>query len=142
MTADLTSFPDVEIALRVVLMDLVGDETHHEEHIGVELPADTGGTLTWLPFLRVTCFGGGDDFFTDLSRVDVDAFDVTRAAARALAEAARQRLLGKPHVGDGWVLDRVRTDTKPHFVPYVDNPPPFRYTAAYSVTARRMVTTP
>jgi hypothetical protein len=132
---DLADFPDVELALLAVLGDLVGGA----DHISVSVLADTGGALAWLPFLRVTCFGGTDDLITDLSRVDVDAFAATRAAAKELAGAARQRLLGKPHVGDGWVLDHVRTDVKPHYVPYVDSPPPYRYTAAYSVTARRPV---
>lgn len=130
---DLAAFPDVEIALRAVLADLVADISH----VGVDVPADPNGTLTWLPFLRIACFGGSDNLITDLSRIDVDAFAATRAASRALAEAARQRLIGKPHIGNGWVLDRVRTDVKPHYVPYVDKPPPHRYTAAYSSTARR-----
>jgi hypothetical protein len=130
---DLAAFPDVEIALRAVLGDLVPAA----DHIGTRVPADPDGTLTWLPFLRVACTGGGDNFVTDLSRVDVDAFAATKGEAAQLAENARQRLLGKPHVGDGFVLDVVHTDTKPHEVGYVDNPPPYRYTAAYALSARR-----
>lgn len=132
---DLPSFPDVELALQELLGDLVAG------NVATRVPADKDGTLTWLPMLRVIVRGGSDDMITDLSRVDVDAFAATKADARSLAEAARQRLIGKPHVGTGFVLDHVRTDTKPHEVPYVDNPPPYRYTAAYSVTARRSFVT-
>lgn len=130
---DLGAFPDPEVAVIAVLADLVPDAGH----IATRTPADPGGTLAWLPFLRIVCYGGSDNDVTDLSRVDVDAFAATKSEARDLAEAARQRLTGKPHVGTGWALDHVRTDLKPHEVPYVDNPPPYRYTAAYSVTARR-----
>lgn len=132
---DLAAFPDVEVSLIAVLLDRVPDA----DHIGTRTPADITGSLSWLPFLRVAVFGGSDNLITDISRVDVDAFAATQAAARDLAEAARQRLLngGQPHIGTGFVLDRVRTDTKPRYVPYVDNPPPYRYSAAYSVAARR-----
>lgn len=129
--SDLAAFPDVEVVMVAVLGDIA--------RVGTRLPADPDGTLSWLPFLRVSCYGGSDNLFSDLSRVDVDAFAATKAEAATLAERVRQRLLngGKPHVNAGWVLDSARTDTKPHEVPYVDNPPPYRYTAAYSTTARR-----
>lgn len=132
---DLAAFPDVEVSLRAVLGDLVPDA----DHIGVETPADPTGSLTWLPFIRVGVFGGSDNLITDTSRLDVETFAATRAEARDLAEAARQRMLnaGAPHVGAGFVLDHVVTDTRPHYVPYVDDPPPYRYTAAYTATARR-----
>lgn len=131
---DETGFPDVEKVLRVVLGDLAD--------VATNVPPDPDGTLAWLPLLRVRCNGGGDNRTTDVSRVDVDAFAASKAAASDLAEAARQRLLnrGRAHVGDVWVLDGIRTDSKPHEVPYVDNPPPYRYTAAYSVSARRLAT--
>lgn len=127
---DLAAFPDVELALVSLLADLA--------RTGTQTPANVEDVL---PFLRVACYGGSDDRITDMSRVDVDAFAATKAAASMLAEVVRQRLTGRPHLAGGAVLDRVRTGTKPHYVSYVDNPPPWRYTAAYSITARRPVST-
>lgn len=128
---DLAEWPDIEIVVRSVLLDLAT--------VGTEVPADPDGSLSWLPFLRVTCYGGSDDTHTDTSRIDVDAFAATKGAAAALAGAARQRLLNGPHVmPDRGVLDSVKTDVKPHQVPYSATPPPYEYTAAYSGQMRRL----
>lgn len=128
---DLADWPDVEIVVRAVLLDLAT--------VGTEVPADPEGTLSWLPFLRVTCYGGVDDTHTDTSRFDVDAFAATKGAAAQLAGAVRQRLLNGPHAvaGEG-ILDNVQTDAKPHRVPYTTTPPPYEYTAAYSGQMRRL----
>lgn len=124
---DLAPFPDVELGLISLLGDLAETATL--------TPADLDARL---PFLKVSCIGGNDNLITDLSRVDVDTFAATKAEAATLAEAVRQRLVnGKPHLITGHVLDQVKTDVKPHLVPYTDTPPPYRYTASYSVTARR-----
>lgn len=128
---DLADWPDVEIVVRSVLLDLAS--------VGTEVPADPSGTLSWLPFLRITCYGGDDDTHTDTSLFDVDAFASTKGAAAQLAGQARQRLLNGPHsVAGKGVLDLVGTDTKPHQVPYSANPPPFEYTAAYRGQMRRL----
>lgn len=127
---DLAEFPDVEKCLVQLLTDLADT--------GTETPPNLESVL---PFLRVTCTGGRDDFVTDTSRFDVHAFAGTKAAAADLAGKVRQRLLGKPHTGNGWVLDRVTTLVKPHEQPYVDDPPPWRYVASYSASARRSAAT-
>lgn len=126
---DLAPFPDVELALHTLLGDL--------GRIVTETPANLLETVTDEALHRVTCIGGTDDTVTDVSRVDVDSFALTKPLARAAAEAVRQRLLAGPHVVGAVVLDRTRTDVKPHEVPWVGSPPPYRYTASYQITARR-----
>lgn len=133
--SDLASFPDVELLTRSVLAadpPLVDGLT-----IGTEVPADPEGTLSWLPFLRVGCHGGSDDRITDTSHVDVDAFAATKGEAAQLAELVRQRLITRPVKTDVGVLDRASTNPKPQQVHYTDNPPPYMYSAGYTVTARR-----
>lgn len=130
---DLAPFPNAEALVRSILLGLDVDGLT----VATETPADPAGTLSWLPFLRVVCFGGNDDRITDLSRVDVTAFASTNLAAAQLAEQARQRLITRPVKTDVGVLDRAVTDSKPQRIPYTDNPPPFAYTASYAVTARR-----
>lgn len=127
---DLADFPDVEKCLVQLLADIAPT--------GTETPPNLQSVL---PFLRVTCIGGSDNFVTDTSRFDVHAFAATKADASQLAGRVRQRLLGKPHVGQGWVLDRVTTLVKPHEQSYVDDPPPWRYVASYSASARRSAVT-
>jgi hypothetical protein len=132
---DLAAFPDVEQALVAVLGDLAAE-------VGTTSPPDPGAKLDWLPLIRVNVRGGVDNLITDRSRVDVECFAATRIEAKELGEAVRQRLLGKPHTGSGWVLDRVTTDAKPAIVAYVAKPPPWRSVAAYTVSARRPVGAP
>lgn len=135
---DLAVFPDAELVTRAVLLaepGLVEGLT-----VGTEVPADPAGSMSWLPFVRVTCIGGADDRITDTSRVTVTAFAVTKVAAAQLAELVRQRLTTRPVRTDAGVLDRAVTDSKPQQIPYSDNPPPFAYTASYAVTARRSTT--
>lgn len=127
--ADLAEWPDAEECVLDVLADLVPDG-----HNGTVTPATLAAHL---PFIRVTLYGGGDDNVTDVSRIDVDVFAATIAQAKDIAGKARQRLLGKPHLVDGGLLDRVGTDTKPHEVQWSDNAQIRRVTAAYSVSARR-----
>lgn len=130
----LETYPDVELAVIAILSPLVA--VGGEPRTSTDAPNDLE---KHLPYLRVACYGGSDDDVTDLSRIDVDAFAATKKAARDLAEQARELLTNnrKPHVGAGFVLDRVRTDTKPHQVPWTENPPPYRYAAAYTASARR-----
>lgn len=129
-STDLPDWPDPEILIRAVLLDVAS--------VGTEVPADPSGTYSWLPFLRVQCFGGGEiDPATDLFRFDLDAFAATKAAASQLAGRARQRLLNWPVVTDKGVLDRVTTSTRPYQMAYGDESYVIRYTAQYAGRMRR-----
>jgi hypothetical protein len=127
VTSPLLAYPDIEAGLVSAFADLAST--------GTSTPGDLA---TRLPFLRIACIGGRDDGTTDLSHVDIDAFAATKAAAAVLAEQVRQRLVSRKSVRiPGYVIDRATTDLKPHQVPYSPTPPPYRYTASYSVSARR-----
>lgn len=123
--SDLTAFPDIEKCVIQTVTDL-----------------STGGTVTppnlntSLPFVRVNRIGGPDDRFIDTARVDVECFAATRDAAYTLAEQVRQRLLNVPHVVAAGRIDSVITDSGPKEIPWGD-PSVRRFTASYSVTARR-----
>jgi hypothetical protein len=131
---ELDTYPDAELAVIAILTSLVA--VGADWRTSTDVPDDLEKRL---PYIRVTCYGGSDDDITDRSRIDVDVFAATKKAAHDLAEQARERLTNgrKPHVGNGFVLDRVQTDTKPHQLPWTANPPPYRYAAAYSSSARR-----
>jgi hypothetical protein len=129
--ADLADWPDPEL-LVIAALSGVGALAR------TEVPADPYGTYSWLPLVRVQCFGGGDvDPATDLFRFTVDCFAATKTAARDIAGDVRQRLLNCPIVTDKGVLDRVTTSTRPNEVPYGDVTRVRRYTAAYSGQMRR-----
>lgn len=135
MTTQLAPFPNVKLALIALLGDLA--------RAGTESPAPPwNGDPT---FLRIRVYGGTDDRITDRPRFDVDALADDEQVADDLAESVRQRLLAGPHeidvpVGEGTVriiLDRVRTDTRPHQVPWGANTAVFNATAAYQGSLRR-----
>lgn len=126
-------YPDAELLARSVLLGL--DTTGLR--VGTEVPADPNGTYTWLPFLRVQCFGGADDGVTDTSRISVDAFAATKAAAAELAEDARQLITSGAFVTSVGAADLYVTTLKPNQVPYGDEKRVIRYTASYSGQARR-----
>lgn len=128
--ADLADWPDPELLVESCLADLAT--------VGTAVPPDPEGTYSWLPFLRVQCYGGNDiDPATDLVRVSVDAFAATKGAAAQLAGRVRQRLLNCPIVTDIGVLDRVTTSTRPNKVAYGDETRVIRYVAEYAGQMRR-----
>lgn len=126
-------YPNAENLARAILsgLDTAG------LRVGTEVPADPNGTYTWLPFLRVQCFGGSDDGVTDTSRIAVDAFAATKLAAAELAEDARQLITSGAFVTDAGAADRYTTTLKPNQVPYGNEKHVIRYTASYSGQARR-----
>ena len=126
---DLSPFPDLNQAVRAAIGDLVGGDAH----TGTVTPSNLQGVL---PFIRVQRFGGADDLLTDTARVAVDYFAATYADAQAGAEAVRQRLITRPLVTAPGVIDRVTTTLAPHEIPW-DDPKVRRFTATYTVSARR-----
>lgn len=127
-------YPDVETVVQDMLADLVGGASH----VGSETPADLQQRL---PFLRVTRFGGGDDGFTDAADIDVDCYGSRRSTTQHLAEQVRERLTRGSHlVVSGEVrvvLDSVLTIAGPVQPPAGPDDTVRRFTASYSVRARR-----
>lgn len=125
--AQLAAFPDIEQALWLLLPNAVDGLT-----AGSVTPADLA---SHLPFARVICHGGGDDSITDTSRVTIDIFAATRAAAMATAETVRQYLTQPGGPGDPF--DIITTDSKPQDIPWNDANNPRRVSASYRVDCRR-----
>jgi hypothetical protein len=123
--SDLAPFVDLELAVMQTITDLATTGT---------VTPDNLQTVT--PFIRVSRIGGPDSLFIDSGRIDLDCFATTRSAAYSLAESCRQRLLTVPHVVSAGRIDSVTTDSGPHEVPWGD-PTVRRFTASYTVTARR-----
>lgn len=133
------AFPDVETVVQDVLSDLVGGVTH----VGSQTPADLQARL---PFVRVTRYGGADDGITDAADIDVDCYGSRRTPTLRLAEQVRERLTRGSHVvssdGSRVVIDRVDTILAPFQPPADDlDAKVHRFTASYSVRARRTPTT-
>lgn len=127
--ADLSSFPDIEKALVTALNGFEGADA------GTVTPANLQDAF---PFIRCVRRGGSDDFYADTARVDIDVFAGSRHDALILAEQVRQHLTRGPLVVAGvGVVDKVTTDTAPNEVPWSDDESTYRFTASYSVTARR-----
>lgn len=135
---DSRGFPDVETVVQDLLADLVGGVSH----VGSETPPDLQDRL---PFVRVTRFGGADDRVTDYADIDVDCYGSRRTATLRLAEQVRQLLTRGSHVvsseGMRVVLDKVTTELAPFQPPGDEDDTVRRFTASYSVRARRTPTT-
>ena len=120
-------WPDVEKALIA----------HLSRELGVRAAVSTPAELEQLPgFLRITRGPGSDDGVTDSPVVDVEAFAPTRAAARDLAERARQSMHALTGRRSGGLLfDSVRTSVAPSWVGW-GNTKVHRYVAVYAVQFR------
>jgi len=104
MAAILTGFPDAEL----VMMDLLAP-------VGVTVTATDENLMP--PVVLVQRMGGPDDGVTDRPRVQVVCYGPTRPAAWALAEQARQIVLGAGGTAvtgtnvTNVFLDSTRTET-------------------------------
>lgn len=131
-------YPDVETVVQDMLAELVGGTSH----VGSETPSDLQARL---PFVRVTRYGGADDGITDNADIDVDCYGSRRSATLRLAEQVRELLTRGSHVvssdGAQVVVDRVATILAPFQPPDDGDPAVRRFTASYSVRARRTPTT-
>jgi hypothetical protein len=87
-------------------------------------------------FFRVGLVTGRDDGVTDFSVVDIETFANSRDAAYAGARDVRSRLTEGPHRVGTVVLDRARTEEKPHRLPWEDENI-WRFGATYRISARR-----
>lgn len=131
-------YPDVETVVQDVIAELVGGV----RHVGSETPPDLQQRL---PFVRVTRYGGGDDGVTDAADIDVDVYGDRRTPTLRLAEQVRELLTRGSHVvssgGARVVLDAVETILAPFQPPGNGDETVRRFTASYSVRARRTPTT-
>lgn len=123
---DLAPYADVERLLVAVLADF--------GQVGTVLPSDLHAKL---PFVRPRRIGGADDRVTDVARVVVDVFAVSRAVAWDLALRVQQRMISGPRLVPGaGVIDRATTNVGPQDAPYEDSRVRL-VTAIYDVSSRR-----
>lgn len=106
---------------------------------GVRVVTETPKDLaTEVPLVQVVGIGGSDSVLTlDTATIDVDAFALTREAARDLAERARtsMRVTLPGRTVAGAFVARVETVSAPKWVPY-DNTALRRFVATYRVDIR------
>lgn len=106
---------------------------------GVRVVTETPKNLaTEVPLVQVVGIGGSDSVLTlDTATIDVDAFALTREAARDLAERARtsMRVTLPGRTVAGAFVARVETVSAPKWVPY-DNTALRRFVATYRVDIR------
>lgn len=125
----MTPFPDIETELLAWL----------DREFALTVPASTRTPAQWpaAPFVavRVGCFGGRDDGLTDFSLVDIEVFSDTYAAMAQLAEAIRQALVPRTRLASA-TIDSVRTNRKPHEVPWQGDAVR-RSSATYQIAVRR-----
>ncbi|PRX95572.1 hypothetical protein [Allonocardiopsis opalescens] len=124
--ADLAPYTDAEDAV----MDALGDIAPAVAWTGTDTAED-------LPVFRVRRIGGPDDRVTDAARVAVAALAATTAQAKALAEAARQRLTSGPLRTPSGVIDRAATEVGPQAAPTADPDRVRAREAIYRVYLRR-----
>lgn len=109
----LAAYPDVQLLVCEALAGYAAPQ-----NIGTVTPADLQDRL---PFLRVHRIGGGDDFITDLARVDVEVHAGTAAQAWSLAREIQQQLISAPARTSSGVLDRCRTESGPQEIPHTND---------------------
>lgn len=129
MTALLAGFPDVEKAVTDLLAPVAATVT------------TTPANFT-PPLVQVQRIGGPDDGITDWPEVAVTCYGTSRAAAWAMAENCRQRILAAPGEAPGGILiDSAATITPSQQIP--DPNTTLRVvTATYRLGLRRPRTTP
>lgn len=135
----MSEWPDPEDTTAHVLADLTPHHAVVSTLLGVHGPQGED----WqhlpqeaMPLIRSTVIGGLDDRVTDIPRVEVVVYAPTRAQARALAEAARARLMRGPHWTPHGVIDRVETEMRPYEQQAADPTRIRRWRAVYRVSAR------
>jgi hypothetical protein len=106
------------------------EETIEDVRASTETPPDLDARLPWV---QVTGIGGTHDGFKrDQPTADVTAYAATTTEASDLAAQIHDLLheqLARSVYG-GAVINRIRTNVRPHRVPY-DNPNMRRYEASY-----------
>lgn len=130
MTAPVLRWPDVNIALRALIVPLVDGG---DANIGYQTPDDLTDRAV---FVRIRRVDGGNDVVTDFPIVDVDVFAPTYAVAEPLAEAIRQ-LLTRPRAST--LIDRIDCPAGPRELPWGDGRMR-RIGATYEAATRRRTT--
>jgi hypothetical protein len=134
---DLQPYPDIEEAVRALLLRDFATDLPTGPHVGVEWPADNEP----LPFVRVEKTSLGRRLrLNDYPVVDIEVLAVGRGAAKSLIERIDAHLLGYPHsvvITSGLVvLDTVTVPVVPAARPW-DSPNVRRYAGTYQFSIRR-----
>jgi hypothetical protein len=130
-------FPDIEDALRTLLLRDLSDVLTSGSQVGTDFPPDN----TPLPFVRVEKTGlGSRTPLADRPVVDIEVLATGRNTAKSLIERIDTLLLSYPHsvvISSGLaVLDMVTVPVVPSPRPW-DSPSVRRFAGTYQFSVRR-----
>jgi hypothetical protein len=134
---DLQPYPDIEEAVRALLLRDLDDVLSTPEHVGVDFPR----TNEPMPFVRVEKIPlGRRTRLNDHPVVEVEVLASSRAGAKSLIERIDAYLLGYPHsvtISSGVVvLDAVTVPVAPASRPW-DDTTVRRFAGTYQFSVRR-----
>jgi len=137
MTDNLQPYPDVEEAIRAILLRDFPTDLPSGEHVGVDFPADNDP----LPFVRIEELSlGARTKLTYHPVVEVEVLATGRNTAKSLIGRIDAHLLDYPHsvvISSGLVvLDTVTVPVVPAQRPW-DSPNVRRFAGTYRFSVRR-----
>jgi hypothetical protein len=130
-------YPDIEDAVRTLLLRDFATELPAPSRVGVDYPPDGAA----LPYVRVEKIAASQrGRLNDSPVLDIEVLAPTRAAAKALIERIDAHLLDYPHsvvISSGLaVLDMVTVPVAPVSRPW-EGPNARRYGGTYQFSVRR-----
>lgn len=133
----LQPFPDIEEAVRGILLRDFASDLPSPSRVGVDWPDDNAP----LPFVRVEKIAPSRrDKLNDYPSVDIEVLASTRGGAKSLIERIDTHLLDYPHtvtITSGQVvLDVVTVPIPPRAMDW-DGPNTRRYAGTYGFSIRR-----
>jgi hypothetical protein len=134
---DLTPYPDIEEAIRTLLLRDFAADLPTGAHVGVDWPADDSP----LPFVRIEKVAPSRRTqLNDYPSVDIEVLAAKRAEAKSLIERIDSHILDYPHsvvISSGQaVLDTVTVPIPPSAREW-DSPSVRRYAGTYQFSVRR-----
>lgn len=137
MTDNLQPYPDIEKAVRAILLDKFSDVLTNPKQVAVDFPPDNSP----LPFVRVEELSLGiRTKLTYMPVVEIEVLATGRDAAKSLIGRIDAHLLDYPHsvvISSGLVvLDMVTVPVVPAQRPW-DSPNVRRYAGTYQFSVRR-----
>lgn len=134
---DLKPYPDIEKALRAILLRDLSDVLTDPKQVAVDFPA--GDDI--LPFVRIEKTQMSRRLrLTDHPVVDIEVLSGTRDGAKSLIERIDAHLLDYPHsvvISSGLaILDMVTVPRSPASQPW-DSPNVRRFAGTYEFSVRR-----
>jgi hypothetical protein len=130
-------YPDIEEAVRTLLLRDFSTDLTSAAHVGTEWPADNAP----LPFVRIEKAPlGRRERLNDYPVVDIEVLASTRGGAKSLIERIDAHLLDYPHsvvISSGLaVLDTVTVPVPPSSRAW-DSPSVRRFAGTYQFSVRR-----